>query len=194
MSRSDAELAAEIAPAGLRFIERDRAEVRLPAEAATLAASCQGEDGRIDAEPHEFVDVDDPERIGRLNAGWLRLAIEHGLLNDEREFLLKVNYAEDGSDWPELVWIKVQLLDTWSIADGTVPALGSAIAPDFTALSVDGQTLMRTTLWGNGCVSSLVIVKPSTASPIRRWAKQMANGPHYSPAVQEAARSWLALG
>lgn len=194
MSRSDAELAAEIAPAGLRFIERDRSEVRLPCEAANLAPCCRGEDGRIDAEPHEAVDIDDPERVAKLNAGWLRLATEHGLLNCEREFLLEVDYAEEGEDWPELAWIKVQLLDEWSIADGTVRALGSSIAPEFTALSIDGQALMRTTLWGNGSVSSLIIPRPSTVSPIRRWAEQMANGPRYSAAVQEAARAWLTLG
>ncbi|MFD1046540.1 hypothetical protein ACFQ1S_13745 [Kibdelosporangium lantanae] len=68
MLRSDAELAAEIAPAGLLFIERDHAEVRLPVEAANMAPCCRDEDGRIDAEPHEVVHLDDPDRVGKLNA------------------------------------------------------------------------------------------------------------------------------
>jgi hypothetical protein len=131
------------------------------------------------------------DRVGKLNAGWLRLATVCGVLNHEREFLLEVDYALEGEDWPQLAWIKVQLLDDWSIADGTVDALGGFAAPEFTALSVDGQALMRTTLWGNGSISSLVIPEPSVAMPIRRFAEEMATGPRYSRAVQEAARVWL---
>lgn len=191
MSRSDADIAAEISPAGLRFVERDRAEPRLPVEAANLVPSCRDEDGRVDAEPHEFVNVDDPERVGKLNAGWFRLADEHGLLNDDREFLLEVDYAKDGDDYPELVWIKVRLEDRWSIAEGTVPALGRLGNPEFTALSVDERALMRTTVWGNGSVSSLVIVQPAAASPIRKWAEHIAEDPHYPSTAQAAARALL---
>lgn len=191
MSRSDEDIAAEIAPAGLRFVERDRAEPRLPVEAANLAPSCRDEDGRVDAETHEFVDTEDPERVGKLNAGWLRLADEHGLLNNDREFLLEVDYAEDGDDWPELAWIRVRLEDEWSIAEGSVPALGRLGGPEFTALSIDERALMRTTLWGNGSVSSLVIVRPATASPIRKWAEYIAEDPQHPSTAQAAARAWL---
>jgi hypothetical protein len=191
LSRSDADIAVEIAPAGLRFVERDRTEPRLPVEAANLAPSCRDEDGRVDAEPHEFVDTDDPDRVGKLNAGWLRLADEHGLFNNDREFLLEVDYAEDGDDWPELAWIRVRIQEGWSIAEGTVPALGSLGGPEFTALSVDERALMRTTLWGNGSVSSLVIVQPATASPIRRWAEYIAEDPQHPSTAQAAARAWL---
>src|ERR1700761_4751091 len=154
MSLTDTDVAAALAPAGLRFVERDRAAVRLPVQAANLAPSCRREDGRIDAPSYEVADVDDPDMTNKINSGWFRLAIESGLFNEQREFLLEVDYAET-ADEPELAWIRVQLLDHWNIAGSGVAAFGTR-APEFTALSVDGQVLMRTTLWGDGTVSSLV--------------------------------------
>src|SRR5436309_6720796 len=143
MSLTDTDVAAELAPAGLRFVERDRATVRLPTQAANLAASCRDEDGRIDALPNEVVHVDDPDMAHKVNAAWFRLAVESGLFTDHREFLLEVDYSDTVHE-PELAWVRVQLLDQWDIAGSAVAALGT-YAPEFTALSIDGQVLMRTT-------------------------------------------------
>jgi hypothetical protein len=196
MSRTDDDIAAELAPAGLRFVERDRAAVRLPAEAAGLAPSCRRDEGRIDAAPDEVVDISDPARAEKLNAGWFRTAEEHGLFTADREFLLEVNYAEgdDPLTEAECAWVKVQLLDGWNIAGGTVPALGTQVSPEFTAMSVDEKALMRMTLWGNGTTSTLVVPLPSTVGTIRRWVERMTGDSDYPAAVQEAARAWLAGG
>jgi hypothetical protein len=190
VSLTDTDIAAELAPAGLRFIERDQAAVRLPVQAANLAPSCLGSDGRIDAPPHEVVHVDDPDMARKVNAGWIRLAAESGLFTEDRQFLFEVDYSDNVDD-PELAWVRVQLLDQWDIAGSGVAALGT-YAPEFTALSIDGRVLMRTTLWGDGTVSSLVVPTPATAAPIRAYAEAMTQDPFYSPAVQQAARTWLA--
>lgn len=126
----------------------------------------------------------------KVNAGWLRLATESGLFTEDRQFLLEVDYSDDG-DEPELAWVRVQLLDPWDMTGSGVAAPGTS-TPEFTALSVDGQVLMRTTLWGNGTVSSLVIPSPSTARTIRAAVERMTQNALYPQAVQQAARTWLA--
>ena len=192
MSLTDTDIAAELAPAGLRFVERDRATVRLPPQAANLAPSCRDKDGRIDAPPHEIVHVDDPDMAHKINAGWFRLAVESGLFTEQREFLLQVTYSRTAAE-PKLAWVRVQLLDQWDVAGSGVAALGTR-APEFTALSIDEQVLMRTTLWGDLTVSSLVIPSPASVSIIRDYAEWMTHAPLCSPAVQQAARAWLTQG
>jgi hypothetical protein len=121
-----------------------------------------------------------------------RLATECGLFTDHREFLVEVDYSDTVHE-PELAWVRVQLLDQRDVAGSGVAALGS-YAPEFTALSLDGQVLMRTTLWGNGTVSSLVVPSPATVSTIRDYVEWMTHGAYYSSAVQQAARTWLTRG
>ncbi len=195
MSRTDDEIAAELAPAGLRFVERDRASVRLPVLAARVAVSCRRDEGRIDAAPDEVADIEDPARVEKLNAGWIRLAEEHGLFTEDREFLLAVNYTNDpDSAGPELAWVRVRLLDGWNIAEGTVAALGTPVSPEFVAMSADEKALLMTTLWGNGTTSTLVVPAPSTVGTMRRRVGHMARDSGYPPAVREAARAWLTRG
>jgi hypothetical protein len=43
-----------------------------------------------------MVDVDDPEMPAKVNASWMRMASEYGVLDDRREFLLSVNYRSVG--------------------------------------------------------------------------------------------------
>jgi hypothetical protein len=190
MSRTDADIAAELAPAGLHFVERDHAEVRFPVNAANFGLGSRKDDPRLGAVRSEVVDIDDPCRIYKLNAGWYLLATESGLFTEHREFLLKVDYADPG-DVPELAWVRVQLLDRWDIAGSGVAALGSYDAPEFTVLSVNGRVLMRTTMWGDGRIGTLVIPCPATTSIIRDYIERMAYNPRYSSTVRQAARTWL---
>jgi hypothetical protein len=93
------------------------------------------------------------------------MATEFGLLDNQREFLLAVNYCEPDAVDLEIAWVKVRLLDGWDIAGSGVRVLRSGFAglftdrfvPEFTVLSLDGQMLMNTTVWGNGTVSTIVI-------------------------------------
>ncbi|GAA2398646.1 hypothetical protein GCM10010191_01750 [Actinomadura vinacea] len=163
MSLTDADIAAALAPAGLRFIERERAEVKLPLQPNRSAASSLAEHGRIDAEPDEVVDVDDSDMAAKLNASWLRLALQYGLFDEQREFLIGVDFS--ATDEPDWAWVRVRLLDEWDIAGSGVATLRSNLAgvfttrfvPEFTSVSLDRRMLLHTTVWGNGTVSSIVI-------------------------------------
>jgi hypothetical protein len=125
-------------------------------------STARPKDGRIDARPDEVIDLDDPDMAAKINAGWLRLASEHGLLNADREFLIDVDYCEPES---EPAWVRVRLDDEWDIADSGVEQLRGHFAamfttrfvPEFRAASVDLRVAMLTTIWGNGTVSSIVL-------------------------------------
>ncbi|WP_328390739.1 hypothetical protein [Nocardia sp. NBC_00416] len=161
MSLTDADIAAALAPAGLLFIEREEDDVRLPLKPDRSPASSGPEDGRFDARPDEVVDVDHPDLVAKINAGWLRMAVEFGLFDERREFLISVDYSEDPVSAPEREWVRVRLLEEWDIAGGEAEHRGvrftSRFAPEFWVLSLDRRVLMSTTLWGNGTVSTIVI-------------------------------------
>ncbi|MFD1537422.1 hypothetical protein [Nonomuraea guangzhouensis] len=104
----------------------------------------------------------------KVNASWFRMATEYGLINDDREFLLSACYAryyetDDGDD--DLAWVQVRLLDGWDFVASEVDMLRSGMAglfttrfvPEFTVASLDGRTMMNTTVWGNGTVSTIAI-------------------------------------
>ena len=136
-----------------------------PLPASRSAASCRREHGRFDSRPDEVVDVNDPHLPAKVNAAWWRMATEYGLLNEQREFLLLIDYRDPNAREPELKWVKVQLPDEWDLAGSGVTALQSYFAglftdrfvPELTMLSLDGQALLNATVWGNGTVSTIVI-------------------------------------
>ncbi|MFF5225725.1 hypothetical protein [Dactylosporangium sp. NPDC000521] len=168
MAITDAALAADLARAGLEFMERVNGEVNLPLPSPPpyySPASCREEHGRFDANPDEIVGVDDPDLPAKVNAGWWRMATEYDLIDAQREFLLAVDYRDPESVEPETAWVRVRLADEWDLAGSEVTALGSSFAglyterfvPEFTMLSLDHQALLNTTVWGDGTVSTIVI-------------------------------------
>jgi hypothetical protein len=166
VSLTDAAVAADLALAGLVFIERIQGEVQVPLPEFKSAASCRDEDGRFDSTTDEIVDVNDPEMPAKINAGWCRMATEYGLLDERREFLLSVNYRDPEAIDPELTWVRVRLGQVWDLAGSGSTALGSyffsrlfteRFVPEFVMLSIDGHMLLNTTVWGNGTVSTIVI-------------------------------------
>jgi hypothetical protein len=177
MAHSDSEMATLLAPAGLRFIKRmDQKEVRLPPLPPGYSpASAAPEHGRFDSHPHEVVGVDAPDMPDKVNASWYRMATEYGLFNEGREFLLWVNDAgDDGTEESENrgAWALVQLLDEVDWVASEIDQLRSGFAglfttrfvPEFTVVSLDSRTLMNTTVWGNGTVSTIAIC-PSASTP-----------------------------
>lgn len=160
---TDSNVADALAPAGLLFVERALGEVRLPPLYGRSPASCRPEHGRFDSRPEECVDADDPQFAVKVNACWLRMATEFGLLDQEREFLLGVDYSQDfGERKP--AWVRVRLLETWDLVESEVTLLGDAyphpggqFVPEFAAVSLDGRVLLNVTLWGNGTVSTIAI-------------------------------------
>lgn len=158
-------MAQALANAGLQFVERVRGEVRTPALPGGSAAACHPEDGRFDARPDEVVDVDDPEFAAKVNVGWFRMATEYGLFDEERGFLLCVDYSEVYGE-PQAEWVQVRLREGWDLVGSRVAPLGFGrfpatrgvvFTPEFAMVSLDGRTLISTTLWGNGTVSTIAI-------------------------------------
>lgn len=166
VSLTDGQIAIALAPSGLRFIERELDKVRPPLQPGKTPASSRPADGRFDATPGEVVDIDDPDFVAKLNAGWLRMATEFGLLGGRREFLVNVDYSEsEDAEDPARAWVRVRLTDNWDIAGSGVERLGGQVifgssaryVPGFWALSLDQRVLLETTVWGNGTVSTIAI-------------------------------------
>ena len=160
MSLTDAAITADLAPAGLEFLERVGEKVSLPLPTPPpyySPASCRPEHGRFDSYPEEVVDLADPAMPAKVNAGWWRMATEYGVIDHRREFLLNV----DGGD----PWIRVRLRREWDLGGSGSRALGSVFGalftdrfvPEFSMLSLDHRALLNTTVWGDGTVSTIVI-------------------------------------
>lgn len=137
----------------------------MPSLPGGSAATCRPADGRFDARPDEVVDVDDEQFAAKVNAGWLRMATEYGLFDEERGFLLRVSIPQEG-DGPQTGWVRVRLREDWDLLGsevallgfGRFPAeLGDRATPEFAMVSLDGRTLISTTLWGNGTISTIAI-------------------------------------
>lgn len=171
MTITDAEMAALLAPGGFHFLRRlaEDQVPPLPTPPDRGAASCLSEHGRVDS---PLVDIDDPDLAAKVRAGWQDMAVEYGLLDDDREFLLGVDYSDPGDVDSEWAWARVRLLDAWDLGggdDGPLPSwmrfyMGRRFVPEFTVMSLDGRLLMNTTLWGDGTVSTIVIC-PSRLLP-----------------------------
>ena len=162
LSLTDADVEAQLAPAGLHFVERIRGEVRQPLPPHRGPASCLPEHGRFDSAP---VAVDDHDLSAKVNADWWRMASEYGLLNDQRGFLLGIYYDIPEHADPDFAWVRVRLAAEWDLVGSRVPALRSGFAglfterfvPEFTMLSIDGRMLLNTTVWGNGTINTIAI-------------------------------------
>lgn len=165
MTLTNEGVAEALAAAGLELVGRVRGEVQMPPLLGGSAAACRPADGRFDARPDEVVDVDDEQFAAKVNAGWFRMATEYGLFDEERGFLLCMrNPQVDGG--PHAEWVRVRLLEDWDLAGSEVALLGfgrfpaergDRATPEFAMVSLDGRTLISTTLWGNGTVSTIAI-------------------------------------
>ncbi|MDQ0371229.1 hypothetical protein [Catenuloplanes indicus] len=162
MSKTDAAVAADLALAGLEFLERIMEKLRGPLPPLRGAASCLPEHGRFDSDP---VDVDAPDMPARVNEDWWRMATEFGLFDAGGEFLVGVDYRDPGAVDGEYGWARVRLARTWDLAAGGSEALRGYFGahftdryvPEFAMISLDQRVLLNTTIWGNGTVSTIVI-------------------------------------
>lgn len=182
---TDSEMAAELEPAGFRFVERVLGDVRLPAlPPGCSPASVGPEHGRFDSLPDETADVDDPGMADKVNASWYRMAVDYGLFGEERDFLLAADFSApyEKEDGEHRAWVRVRLLDTWDLVRSEVEQLRSPMGalltqrfvPEFTVVSLDGRVLMNTTVWGNGTVSTIAI-RPGQAAASSSRAGADAN-------------------
>jgi hypothetical protein len=184
----EAELAASLSGAGLQWCAAEGPGGTLPVAAAWLATSCRREDGRRD----ETVRRGDPQLIEKANDGWFRLALDHGFLGDDREFLLGVNYADDDSV-PILRWARVRLLEEWDImgAGAATGILGSAAGfPEFAMLSLDGNVILRGTTWQDS-IGSLVVPDPHRVKIIRDYVVRRSANSRTPAAERAEGETWL---
>ncbi|EDY44406.1 hypothetical protein [Streptomyces sp. SPB074] len=171
MPLNDTDLAALLAPAGLRFLARVRGEPAMPPLPEGGAASAVSAQGRHDARAQEVATAGAPDLADRLNAGWFRMAKEFRLLDAEDGFVIGVDYAGTRRERFEEThrgWARVRLGEEWDFVRSEVEQFRSTVAglfteryvPEFTALAEDGHLLLRTTVWGDGTVSTLAIRSP----------------------------------
>lgn len=169
---TDAEMAALLAPAGILFLRRLRSNEEPPRLLPPYVspAGALPEHGRIDS---PAIDIDDPDLAAKVRETWFWMATEYELLDDDREFLLGVDYADPEDVDREWAWARVRLLDEWDLGggdDGPLPMwmrfyMGERFVPEFTVMTLDGRMMMNTTLWGDGTVSTIVIRPASDKRP-----------------------------
>ncbi|MET9108464.1 hypothetical protein [Streptomyces zhihengii] len=173
---TDREMAAELEPAGFRFVERALEDVRRPALPPGYGPASAGpEHGRFDSRADETADVDDPGMANKVNTSWYRMAVDYGLFSRDGEFFLAVDSApgDEDVDGGHRGWVRVRLLDEWDLVRSEVEQLRSPMGgllserfvPEFTVVSLDGRVLMNTTVWGNGTVSTIAI-RPGQATAV----------------------------
>jgi hypothetical protein len=160
-------MTAQIALAGLLFVERIVGEVQLPPlpPGSSPASVMPGHHGRFGSLPDEIVDVEARDMPDKVNASWYRMATEYGLFDARREFLLNVYSVGMEGEEDEAAWVRVRLLDSWDLARSNVVVLQSFMSrlftkrfvPEFTVTSLDGKMMTNTTVWGNGTVSTIAI-------------------------------------
>ncbi|BCY14532.1 hypothetical protein [Actinoplanes sp. L3-i22] len=164
MALTDADVAADLAPAGLIFLNRVREKVTPPLPNPPpyyTPASCRWEHGRFDSD--RAFQPDDPDLVAKVNADWFRMATEFGVLDERRELLLAVSFGE--VRYNEYTFARVRLADEWDLAGSGSTLLGSGFGelfterylPEFTMLSTDHKAMLCVTVWGSGTISTLVI-------------------------------------
>ncbi|MFF3766383.1 PE-PGRS family protein [Streptomyces sp. NPDC001922] len=93
-----------------------------------------------DAEPTVAVPGDRQDVVAQVNAQWYRLAVDHGVLGDDGEFLIEV--ANHGTGGAPRRWTRVRLNAEWDLAGVLGDRPGR---PEFVTLSTDGDALLGAT-------------------------------------------------
>ncbi|WP_424709760.1 PE-PGRS family protein [Kitasatospora acidiphila] len=91
-----------------------------------------------DTEPTLAFPADHPDLVAELNRQWHQLAVEHGVLGADGEFLVGVAFPDSGYQ----EWTRVRLTEQWDLAGHLGPKPGE---PEFVAMSPDGESVLGTT-------------------------------------------------
>ncbi|MGV9786549.1 PE-PGRS family protein [Streptomyces sp. NPDC003435] len=130
MTGDHAELHELLHRAGLEVVEPAPVSDARPPMAAwrpVIAAS---------TEPTLAVRDDHTDLVAELNRQWHRLAVEHGVIDADGEFLIAVaNQGRSG-------WTRVRLGEQWDLAGRLGPKAGQ---PEFVTMSPDGESVLGVT-------------------------------------------------
>jgi hypothetical protein len=173
--------------AGVALVE-DHVPGATPLVVASLATSARPEDGRQDT----VVAHDDARLVDSVNEAWLRMAARHGIVNEDREFLLVIDGGENEAVGRRR-WAKVKLLDSWDLAGkgaGTGLFGSGSGRPEFTTAPVSGDSVLRTTTYQD-FVSVLFVPTLRGLTWVREYLERRCGAANDGIDEQAQWQGWL---
>ncbi|GAA3681645.1 hypothetical protein GCM10022267_80540 [Lentzea roselyniae] len=141
----------------------------------------------------EEVAYDDPQRVAKLNAAWMRMCTDAGLFDNSHRFLVGVKIEESDDEDPVWWWAEVALMDSWDLAGAgaATGVLGTGAGyPAFVMLSLDGNVVVRAAREQGG-VGIGVHRCPNRMPVLRSHGEWMADWPDSPEFTRNAIRRWL---
>jgi hypothetical protein len=157
---------ASLRTAGISVLDFMWSAPTLPASAAWMLTACGLEDGRIDC----ILDLDEPDLMRKANIAWWQLVAEHGLLDQDRSFLVSVGPVDQ--EFPAKPhWARVRLEADWDIIGGGTDygVLGGPPGrPGFVMMSLDESVLTGGTT-SQDSISVIALPRPAAAKAIQKF-------------------------
>ncbi|GAA0430236.1 hypothetical protein GCM10009531_19590 [Actinoplanes capillaceus] len=185
------ELADQLAKAGLIFLGwPDDSLPRVPGSVARYAVSCGNESDRTDVN----LNYSDTRWKEGANSAWFELSVSAGLFGQDQEFLVAITLEPEMYPVP-IRWAWVRLAVSWDIAgEGAAGPLGGGRhLPEFVMLSLDGEVIVRGTVWQDG-IGFLAVRNPGQSPVLRQQAESVMTWHRSRPEERLAARRWLDAG
>lgn len=184
----ESDLADQLAKAGLIFMGwPDDSVSRVPGSVARYAVSCGNESGRTDVK----LNYSDARWKEGANDAWFDLSVSAGLFGPDHEFLVAITLEPEVYPVP-IRWARVRLAASWDIAgEGSAGLLGGGRhLPEFVMLSLDGDVIVRGTVWQDG-IGFLAVRNPGQSPVLRQQAEFVMTWYRSDPEDRLAARRWL---
>ena len=179
-----AELSQQLASGGLELLEMvDPNAPLIPPTLATVAIDYPSES---ESRPYSAVEIGAADLVARANAGWFRLASEHGLFGADREFLVAVKQSDQW--W----WARVRLAESWDVMGrGAAGVLGNGEGyPGFVMMSLDSAVVIRGDVWQTE-IGTVLARSPSANEQLRGYALRKAEYPATPEYEKAAILRWL---
>ncbi|WP_052442562.1 HEAT repeat domain-containing protein [Streptacidiphilus neutrinimicus] len=135
MTGGDSDLRELLQRAGLEVVGHGRVNDARPAPVAWRPVIAGN------AVPTVAVRDDRPDLVSELNRQWHRLAVEHGVIDGDGEFLISIAEHNCRSHWCNH-WTRVRLTEQWDLAGILGPHPGR---PEFVTMSMDGDSVLGAT-------------------------------------------------
>lgn len=177
--------------AGFQLTELRGTSTFIPVSTAWMATTClPGEGGRCD---FTFA-LDDPELVDHLNDAWIRAAVEYGLLDENRTFLLSISLGVANDPDPPF-WATVSVGKKFDIAGvgAELGIFGSGRGMvEFVTASMSGRVVILGTLWQD-TAGILVLTEAHRSERLRSFTQQMLDRGVLDATGRRSAELWLGL-